>query len=81
MDMYCIGFIRHTLIGVFDLINFCGPNWSWAKMVICRKYPQPEKFHAGSLFHKGHMIHMLVITDTSDYCHGPSIKIWHLFKI
>ena len=29
---------------------------------------------------KGHMIQMLVITDTSEYCHDPSVKILHLFK-
>ena len=27
------------------------------------------------------MIQMLVITDTSEYCHDASVKIWHLFKI
>ena len=26
------------------------------------------------------MFQMLVITDTSEYCHDPSVKIGHLFK-
>ena len=44
-------------------------------MTICRNDPQPRDFGAGSLLYKGHMIQMLVITDTSDYCHDPSVKI------
>ena len=78
--MHCIGFILHFLIGVFDLINLRGPNWSWAEMVICRNDPQPADFGAGSLLYKGHMIQMLLNTDTSDYCHDHSVKFWHLLK-
>ena len=73
MNIHCIGFIRHLLIGVFDLINFRKLNWSWPEMVICRNDPQPGDF-GGSLLYKCHIIQMLVITDTSDYCHDPSVK-------
>ena len=49
-------------------------------MVICRNDPHPGDFSAGSLLYKGHMIQMLVITDTVDYFHDPRVQIWHLFK-
>ena len=81
MDMHCIGFTQHLLIGVFDLINFGGLNRTCAKIVICRNDPQPGDCGAGSQLYKGHMIQMLVITDTSGYCHGPSVKIWHFDQI
>ena len=68
MDLHCIGFIRHLLIGVFDLINFCTLNWSVNEMVICQNDPQPEDL-GGFLFYKGHMITVtIVITQESKNC-------------
>ena len=80
MDIHCIGFIGNLLISVFDLIYFRGPNWSWAKMVICQNDTQLRDLGSCYLLYKGHVIQMLGITNTNDYCHDPSVKIWYLFK-
>ena len=71
MDMHGMGFSRH-LMGVFGLINVCGPSWLWVelvmgRMVICRNDPQPGDFGAGSLLYKGNMVQMLVNSRNSDY--------------
>ena len=53
-------------MGVFDLINFHGPKWSWAEMASCRNDPQPGDFDAVYLLYKG-LIQMLENSGTGDY--------------
>ena len=47
--------------------NGYGPNWQWAKMVICGNDPKPGDLGTDSLLYKGHMIEILVMSVTSDY--------------
>ena len=42
-------------------------------MFICHNVPQSGDLGAGFLLYKGHMIQMLVITDTSDDCYDVYI--------
>ena len=42
MNMHCMGFNLHLLIGVFDLINSRGPKWLWAELVMGRNGYLPK---------------------------------------
>ena len=46
----------HLLMGVFDLVYFCGLKWLWAELVMGRNgYFEPGDLGAGSLLYKGQL--------------------------